>query len=80
MIDKNTHPASDAEWYCRKDPEEDRFYEIFFQLCRKYSVRWASATEKEKAFIEEVTRVTYERDRAIRLGTPLSEVLPSFAS
>ena len=23
-------PASDAEWYCRKDPEADRFYEIFF--------------------------------------------------
>ena len=56
------------------------FYEIFFQLCRKYSVRWASATPKEKSFIEEVTRVTYERDRAQRLGLPLSEVRPSFAS
>ncbi len=50
------------------------------QLCRKYSVRWASATPKEKSFIEEVTRVTYERDRAQRLGLPLSEVRPSFAS
>ena len=56
-------PASDAAWYCRKDAEEERFYEIFFQLCRKYSVRWASATPKEKSFIEEVTRVTYERDK-----------------
>ena len=65
-------PASDAAWYCRKDAEEERFYEIFFQLCRKYSVRWASATPKEKSFIEEVTRVTYERDRAQRLGLPLS--------
>ena len=63
-------PASDAAWYCRKDAEEERFYEIFFQLCRKYSVRWASATPKEKSFIEEVTRVTYERDRAQRLGLP----------
>ena len=62
----------------RKDTEEERFYEIFFQLCRKYSVRWASATPKEKDFIEEVTRVTYERDRAQRLGLPLSEVRPSF--
>ena len=51
-------PASDAAWYCRKDAEEERFYEIFFQLCRKYSVRWASATPKEKSFIEEVTRGT----------------------
>ena len=22
-------PVSDAEWYCRRDPEEERFYEIF---------------------------------------------------
>ena len=29
-------PASDAEWYCRKDPEADQFYEIFFKMCRKY--------------------------------------------
>ena len=64
----------------RKDPEEERFYEIFFRLCQKYGVRWASATPKEQRFIEEVTRVTYERDRALRLGLPLSAVRPSFAS
>ena len=23
-------PHSDAEWYCRKDPESERFYETFF--------------------------------------------------
>jgi len=80
MDDNRKRPASDAAWYCRKDPEEERFYEIFFQLCRKYDVRWASATPKEQKFIEEVTRVTYERDRALRLGLPLSDVRPSFAS
>ena len=80
MIDEKNIPASDAEWYCRKDPEEERFYAIFFSLCRKYHVSWASADEKEKAFIEEVTRVTYERDKALRLGQPLSEVRPAFAS
>lgn len=76
----NNIPASDAEWYCRRDPEEERYYNIFFGLCKKYSVSWASATEKEKAFIEEVTRVTYERDKAIRLGQPLSEIRPAFVS
>lgn len=76
----STNLTSDAMWYCRKDPEEDRFYEIFFQLCQKYNVRWTSASEKEKHFIEEVTRVTYEWDRARRMGLPLSEVRPSFAS
>ena len=77
---KKEIPDSDAEWYFRKDPERDRFYEIFFQMCRKYGVRWASADEKERSFIEEVTRVTYERERATRLGLPLSDVRPAFAS
>lgn len=72
--------VSDAAWYCRKDEEADRFYEIFFQMCRKYGVSWASASEKERKFVEEVTRVTYERERAIRQGLPLSEVRPAFAS
>ena len=73
-------PPSDAEWYCHKNTEEERFYEIFFRMCQKYSVRWASADDKEREFIEEVTRVTYEREKAIRLGLPLSDVRPSFAS
>ena len=80
MDHQANHTASDAEWYCRKDSEEERFYEIFFQLCQKYRVRWASASQKERAFIEEVTRVTYERDRAKRLRLPLTEVRPAFAS
>lgn len=69
---------SDAEWYCRRDPEEELFYDFFFRFCRKYGVSWVSATDKEKAFIEEITRVTYERDRALRMGTPLTEVRPAF--
>ena len=79
MESRRGNILSDAEWYCRKDPEEERFYEIFFLMCQKYGVRWASAAEKERQFIEEVTRVTYER-RALRLGSPLSDVRPSFAS
>ena len=80
MIELKNVPASDAEWYCRKDPEEERFYNIFFEMCRKYRVSWASEDEKEKAFIEEVARVTYERERANQLGQPLSEAWPAFAS
>ena len=71
---------SDAVWYCRKDSEKERFYAIFFQMCRKYHVSWASATEKERLFISELTRVTYEREKALRLGLPLETVRPSFVS
>ena len=80
MEQVNKPSASDAEWYFRHDPEADRFYDIFFAMGRKYNVRWAAATEKEKQFIEEITRVTYERDKATRLGQPLSEIRPAFAS
>ena len=80
MEPRKEMPVSDAAWYCRKDSEAERFYEIFFQMCRKYGVRWASADEKERRFIEEVTRVTYERERAVWLGLPLTDVRPSFAS
>lgn len=72
--------AADAEWYCRKDPEADRFYEIFFSICRKYRIIWASASERERAFAEEVTRVTYEHDRANRLDLPLEDIREAFAS
>lgn len=38
--------TSDAEWYCRRDPEQALFYEVFFQMCRKYAIRWASADKR----------------------------------
>lgn len=69
-----------AAWYFHKDPEVERYYDIFFTLCRKYNVSWPSANDKEKFFIEEATRVTYERDKAQRIGLPLSEIRPAFAS
>ena len=72
--------VSDAEWYCRRDLEEERFYEIFFGICRKYRISWASATETEKAFAEEVTLVTYEHDKARRLGLPLEEIREAFSA
>lgn len=69
---------SDAEWYCKKKPEADKYYRIFFEMCRKYNVSWGKASEQEKYFVEEVTRIRYERDRARRLGLPLSSVRLAF--
>lgn len=79
MMENKNLPKSDAEWYFRKDTETERFYDIFFALCQKYNISWASADDKERAFVEEITRVTYERDRALRLGRPLTEVRPAFS-
>ena len=70
---------TDAEWYFREDPERDIYNKFFFQFCRQFNVRWMTATPKERAFIEEITRITYEKDRARRLGLPLSDVRPFFS-
>ena len=66
-MDCNTKEVhSDAEWYFRQDPETERYYDIFFSLCRKYNISWTTATEEEKAFIEEQTKINYEHDIMLR--------------
>lgn len=71
---------SDAEWYCTKDPDSDLYYSIFFTFCKKYDVSWPTASEKEKAFIEEIVRVTYEREIARQKGLPESSVRTAFVA
>ena len=57
----------DAKWYFTHETEEDRlWYRIFFAMCRKFSVSWSKASEEQKAFIEEITRINYERETAKR--------------
>ena len=58
----------DAKWYFTHETEEDRlWYRTFFAMCRKFGVSWSKASEKQKAFIAEITRINYERDMANRL-------------
>ena len=52
----------DAKWYFTHETEEDRlWYRTFFAMCRKFGVSWSKASEEQKAFIEEITRINYER-------------------
>lgn len=71
---------SDIEKYFKQaeDSRADRYYEIFFSVCRKFNISWTSGSPKEKAFAEEVARVTFEREEAIAKGLPLSTVRPFF--
>lgn len=60
----------DAKWYFTHETEEDRlWYQIFFSMCRKFNVSWAKASETQKAFIEELTRINYEREVAKQNAT-----------
>ena len=69
-----------AKDYVMSATNEDnkKYLEIFVKMCRKFGISWRTATAQEKAFIEEITRVTYEKYLARKNGTPLSDVRPFF--
>ena len=58
-------------------PEYDA---VFSVLCKKYNISWDTATAKEKAFINEVARVTYEVELAKVNGMTTDPICPSFTS
>ena len=70
--------AITAKDYFNKNKEQYEYLDIFFGLCRKYNISYASASEKDKAFIAEAARVTYEVNKAKRDGLPVLTVKPSF--
>lgn len=56
-----------AKWHFTHESEEDRlWYGIFFSMCKKFGISWPKATSTQKAFIEEITRVNYERELSKR--------------
>ena len=62
--------VDEAKWYFTHETDEDRlWYRIFFSMCRKFNVSWPRASEMQKAFIEEITRINYEREVAKRDST-----------
>lgn len=70
---------SDAKWYFdRCSGEADIFDGIFFEMCKRFNVRWSAATPKEKLFIESITRFEYEKDYARRMGLPTDKIKPVF--
>ena len=65
--------AEQAGGYFALPTEEDIAYtDLLFEICEKFRIHYYSATPKE--------RVTYERERAAKLGLPLSDIRPAFAS
>lgn len=52
--------AAEAGGYFHMPTEEELAYaDLFFSVCEQFGIRYYSATEKEKYFVEEVTRVTW---------------------
>lgn len=58
---------AEMKWYLDQfSGSRERFYEIHMQMCRKFGISWSKATSKERQFIEEITRFTFEREQGPR--------------
>lgn len=71
---------SDAEWYIKHNEGLEReYYDTFFEACHRFRIVWSNATPIEKAFIEEVTRVTFEHSLADRGIISRDAIRPTFS-
>ena len=53
--------ADEAGGYFALPTEEELAYtDLLFSVCEQFGIRYYSASAKEKFFVEEVTRVTWE--------------------
>ena len=73
--------AQQAGGYFAVPSEQELEYtDLLFDVCKQFGIKYYSATAKERFFVEEVARVTYEMERAKKQGFPLSDVRPAYAS
>lgn len=68
--------TSDATWYFTHSESDDskKYYDIFFDVCHKYGVSYASATEKQRWFVEAVTNYNFEVWKAQREGKSIEGI------
>ncbi len=72
--------ADEAGGYFAPPTEEDMAYtDLLFDVCNQFGIRYYSATAKERCFVEEVTRVTWEVQQAKKSGVK-QPVRPAFSA
>lgn len=72
--------ASQADGYFSMPTQEDIAYtDLFFDVCQQFGIRYYSASAKEKAFVEEVTRVTWAKQLEAVTGIKQS-IRPAFSA
>lgn len=61
-------------------PEQDElaYMDLLFSVCNQFGIRYYSATPKERYFVDEVTRVTWEHQNA-RSTEDIAAIRPAFA-
>ena len=72
--------AEKAGGYFALPTEDDIAYtDLLFDLCRQFKIHYYSTTPKKRAFVEEVTRITWARQQEERTGVRM-DVRPAFSA
>ena len=72
--------AAQAGGYFAPPTEESTAYtELLFDVCRQFGIRYYSATNKERHFVEEVTRVTWAKLQEEKTGIR-QDIRPAFSA
>lgn len=71
--------AEAGGYFAKPDKESIAYTELLFDVCKQFGIRYYTATEKERYFVEEVTRVTWELKQHELLGIK-GDVRPSFSA
>lgn len=59
-------------YFSLPDKQSLDYTDLLFSICEQFGIRYYSATEKERCFVEEVTRVTWEHQAAQNNGSTAS--------
>lgn len=59
--------------------ESMEYTELLFDICRQFGIRYYSASSKERGFAEEVTRVTWAKQREAESRIKLN-ACPAFSA
>ena len=55
------------------------YTELLFDICQQFGIRYYTATKKERYFVEEVTRVTREKQQEEKSVIP-QNIRPAFSA
>lgn len=66
-------------YFALPDEDELAYTDLLFSVCNQFGIRYYSATEKERCFVEEVTRLTWACQQGKTVGMD-AEVRPSFTA
>lgn len=66
-------------YFAAPDEREMAYTDLLLDVCHQFGIQYYSATDKERFFVEEVARVTFEREHAKQNGISLSTLRPAFA-